>query len=41
MLTICPYFDKLESDIFDSAGLQCHFITSVNIAVKIRTLSVN
>jgi len=35
------YFDELEFDIFDVGGLQCHFITSVTTAVKIRTLSVH
>jgi len=39
MLTTCCYFDNLENDIFDAGGLQCHFITSVIIAVRIRTLS--
>jgi len=33
-------FDNLELDIFDAGGPQCHFITSVPIAVRIRTLSV-
>jgi len=33
-------FDNLELDIFDAGGPQCHFITSVIIAVRIRTLSV-
>jgi len=36
----CPYFDNLELDIFDAGSLHCHFITSVTIAVGIRTLSV-
>jgi len=40
MLTTCPYFDNLEFDIFDAGGPQCYFITSVTIAVWIRTLSV-
>jgi len=33
-------FDNLELDIFDVGGPQCHFITSVIIALRIRTLSV-
>ena len=37
-LTTCPY-NNLEFDIFDTGGLQCHTITSVTIAVRIRTLS--
>jgi len=41
ILTTCYYFDNLESDIFDAGGPQCHFITSVTIAVRIRTLSVH
>ena len=41
ILTTCPYFDNLEFDIFDTGGPQCHFITSVTIAVRIRTLSVH
>ena len=41
MLTSSPYFDNLEFDIFDaSGGPQCHYITSVTIAVRILTLSV-
>jgi len=36
-----PYFDYLEFDIFDARGRQCHFITSVTIAVRIRTLSAH
>jgi len=36
-----PCFDNLEFEIFDAGGHQCHFITSVIIAVKIRTLSVH
>jgi len=32
----CPYFDKLGFDIFDAGRLQCHLITSVIIAVRIR-----
>ena len=38
--TTCPCFDNLEFDIFDASGPQCHFITSVTIAARIRTLSV-
>jgi len=34
-------FDNLEFDIFDAGCPQCHFITSFNIAVRIRTLSVH
>jgi len=41
VLSTCPYFDNLEFDIFDADGLQCHFIMSVAIAVRIRTLSVH
>ena len=39
ILTTCPCFNNLEFDIFDAGGPQCHFITSVTIAVRIRTLS--
>jgi len=39
ILTSCPYLDNLEFDIFDAGGLQCHFVTSVTIAVRIRCLS--
>jgi len=35
ILTICPYFDNLESNIFDAGDLQCHCISSVTIAVTI------
>ena len=41
ILTTCPYFDNLELDIFDAGGTQCCFITSVTMAVRIRTLSVH
>jgi len=41
ILATCPYFDNLEFDIFDAGGLQCHFITSVTIAVRIRMLSIH
>jgi len=40
ILTTCPYFDNPEFDVFDAVGFQCHFITSVTIAMRIRTLSV-
>jgi len=40
MLTTCPWFDNFEFDVFDAGGPQCLFITSVTIAVRIRTLSV-
>ena len=40
ILTTCPCLNNLEFDIFDAGGPQCHFITSVTIAVRIRTLSV-
>jgi len=40
ILTTCPCFSNLEFDIFDAGGPQCHFITSVTIAVRIRTFSV-
>jgi len=40
ILTTCPCFDNLEFDIVDAGGPQCHFITPVTIAVRIRTLSV-
>ena len=33
-------FDNLEPDSFDAGRLQCHFITSVTTAVRIRTISV-
>jgi len=35
----CPYFTKLDCDIFDAGGPQCHFITSVTIAVRIRKIT--
>jgi len=38
-LTTCPYFDNLGFDISDAGVPQCHFITSVTITVRIRTLS--
>jgi len=41
ILTTCPYFDNLEFDSFDAGGHQGHFITFVNIALTIRTLSVH
>jgi len=40
ILTTCPHFNNLELDIFDEGGLQCHFITSVAVAVGIRTVLV-
>jgi len=40
ILTTCPYFDNHEFDIFDEGSLQCHFIMSFTIAVRIPTLSV-
>jgi len=40
MLTTCPYFDNLEFHIFGAGGPQCDFITSVAIALRIRTFSV-
>jgi len=39
-VTTSPYIDNLEFDIFDAVGPQCHFITSVTITVRIRTLSI-
>jgi len=39
-LTTYPY-NNLVFVIFDAGGLQCHFITSVAIAARIRTLSVH
>jgi len=33
-------FDNLELDIFDAGGPQCHFVMSVIIAIRIRTLSI-
>ena len=39
ILTTCCYFDNFENGIFDADVLQCHFITFVIIAVRIRTLS--
>jgi len=41
MLTKCLYVDNLEFDIFYAGGRQCHFITPVTIAVRIRTLSAH
>jgi len=35
------YFNNREFDIFDAVSLQYHFITSVTVSVKIRTLSVH
>jgi len=40
MLTTYHYFDNLEFDIFRARGAQCHFLTSVTIAVWIRALLV-
>jgi len=40
-MTTCLYFDNLEFDIFDAGGPQFHFITSLTIAVRIRTLSIH
>jgi len=40
ILTTCPCFDTFGFDMFDAGGPQCHFITSVTTAVRIRTLSV-
>ena len=40
VLSACLYFDNLGFDIFDTGCPQCHFITSVTIAVRIRTHSV-
>jgi len=40
ILTTCLCVDNLELDIFDTGCLQCHFITSVIIAVRIQTFSV-
>ena len=40
VLTICPCFNNLEFDTFVASDPQCHFITSVTIAVRIRALSV-
>jgi len=34
ILTTIPCFDNFEFDIFDG-GSQCHFITSVTIAIRI------
>jgi len=36
ILTTCPYFHDLEFNIFDAGGLQCHFITTAAIAVRIK-----
>jgi len=41
LLTTCSYFDNLEFDIFVAGGPQYHFITSVTIAVRMRTLLVH
>jgi len=35
ILTTCPYSDDFEYDIFDAGVSQCHFITSVAVAVRI------
>ena len=32
-LTSSPYFDNLEFNIFDAGSSQCHFATSVTIAL--------
>jgi len=40
-MTTCPCFDNLEFHIFDAGGTQSHFITSLVITVRIRTLSVH
>jgi len=39
-MTTCTYFNNLEFDIFDADLPQCHFIISVTIAVRNRTLAV-
>jgi len=41
ILTTCPYFDNPEFENFDAVGFQCHFITFITIAMRIRTLSVH
>jgi len=41
ILITSPYFDNLEFDNFDTGGPQCHFIKSVTIAVRVRTLPVH
>ena len=38
ILTSSPNIDNRKFDIFDAGGFQCHFITSVTTAVRIRTL---
>jgi len=40
ILTTCLYFDNLEFDIFDAGSPQCHYTTSVTIAIRILTISV-
>ena len=40
IFTTSRYYDNLEFDIIDAGFPQHHFITSVTIAVRIRTLSV-
>jgi len=41
ILTTSSYFDNLEFHISVAGGPQCHFITSVTFAVRIRTLPVH
>jgi len=41
ILKTCLCFDNLELDIFDTGCLQCPFIMSNIIAVRIQTFSVH
>ena len=38
ILTSSPNISNLKFDMFDAGGVQCHFITCVTTAVRIRTL---
>jgi len=35
IFTTCPWFDNLEFDVIDVGCPQCHFITSIAIAVVV------
>ena len=35
VLTISPYFDNLEFDVYEAGSPQCHSIMSITIAVRI------
>ena len=41
ILITSPYFDNFEFDIFDASSSQCHFDTSVTIAIRIQRISAH